>query len=82
MQVDHVRHDRRAEDADREQDRLRSLELRKDRVLRDRQERRVREEHLEDVAEPDHADHRGDRRLEWTEAESLETEDPEGGDRR
>ena len=81
MQIDDVRHDRRAEDADSEEDRLRALELGEDGVLRDREERRVRVEHLDDVAEADHADHCGDRGFERPEPETLQPEDPEGRDR-
>src|SRR5919197_1511177 len=79
VKVDHVRHDRCAEDSDREQHRLSPGELRHHRVVRDRAERRLRLEDLAEVADADEADDGGDRRLEGPEPEALEPEDREGG---
>ena len=77
VQVDHVRHDRRAENADGEQYRLVALEVGDDRVLGDRPERRVGEPELSQVADADHGDERRDHSLERPEAEALQTEDQE-----
>ena len=82
MQVDDVRHDGRAEDADGEQDRLAPGELREDGVLRGQPQRRVRVEELAEVADADQQHHHGDHRLERAEAEALQAEDQEGGDAR
>ena len=49
-------------------------------MVRDRPDRRLRVEELADVANPDHADHGSNRRLEDPESEALETEDQKGAD--
>ena len=77
MQVDHVRHHGRAENADREQHGLVSGELGDDGVLRDRPERRMSEPELTEVADPDHDHERGDHRLERPESIPLKSEDQE-----
>ena len=82
MQPDDVRHHRRAEDPDGEEHRALPLELRDDRVAPDGGEVGVRLEELDDVARADREDHHADHRLERTEAEPLQAEDREGGDRR
>ena len=80
MEIDHVRHHRRAEDPDREQDRLAARELRHEGVLGHGAERRLRVEELAEVAEADHSHDRRDHRLERPEAEALQAEDQEGRD--
>ena len=80
VQVDHVRHHRRAEDPDREQHRLAAGERRRHRVQRHRPERRVRVEELRDVRDPDHADEGRDHGFERAQSEALEGEDREGAD--
>ncbi len=82
VEVDDVRHDRRAEDPDREEERLAAAELRHDRVVEDRAVLRVGEDELGDVAGADHADERRDHRLERPRAEPLQTEDRERRDAR
>ena len=82
VEVDHVRHHRRAEDPDREQHRLAARELRLDRVQRDRAERRVGEVELGQVADADRGHEAGDHGLEDPQAEALQAEDQEGDRRR
>ena len=82
VEVDHVRHHGRAEDADREQYGLATGEPGHQGVSPDRAERRVGHEELGDVADADHADDRGDHRLERPEAEALQREDRERRDAR
>src|SRR5581483_11341208 len=81
-QPDDVRHDRRAEDADGEEDGVAAREARDDRMPADRREIRVRLEELDDVAGADREHDYGDRRLERPEPEALQPEDPEGRYRR
>jgi hypothetical protein len=74
-----------AEDADRQQHRLRALEGRQDGVLGHGAEGRVREPELRDVARGDGADERDDHRLDRPEAIALQREDRErrrAGDQR
>ena len=75
MQVDHVRHHRRADDPDCEQNRLVAGELGHDRVLRDLAQWRMREPELGEVTDADHRDECGDHRLERAEPVPLEPED-------
>jgi hypothetical protein len=67
VQVDHVRHHGRAEDARGEQQRLRALKAR-DEAARDAAPRRVGEPDLEREADHDHAHEHANRSLEVTEA--------------
>jgi hypothetical protein len=80
VQVDDVRHDRRAEDAGGEQDRVGPGEVRHEALDRlagvEADPHRVVEE-----AEQDHAEHPGDDELEAPVAPALEPEDGEGDDR-
>ena len=79
VEVDDVRHHRRAEDPDREQDALRALEAGHE-PLRDLPPgRRIGEEHLRRERDHDHADERGDHGLEPAEAARLQREDRERG---
>jgi hypothetical protein len=80
VEVDHVRHHRRAEDPDRQQDRLATCELRQEGVLADGAQRWLRVEELAQVANADHAHDRCDHGLEGPEAEALQAEDRNGGD--
>ena len=57
VQEDHVRHHRRAEDADRQQHALGPVELRRDRARADRAPVGIADERLDQVADRDHADH-------------------------
>ena len=75
MQVDDVRHDRRAEDADGQQQLSLPANWGTTACLADRAERRVARAELDQVADGDHADDRGDHRLERAEAEALQRED-------
>ena len=72
-----MRHHRRADNPDGEQDRLVAGELGHDCVLRDLAQRRMCEPELSEVTDPDHRDECGDHRLERTEAVPLEPEDQE-----
>ena len=76
-----MRHHRRAEDADGEQHRAAALELGQDGVPADRAEIRPRLEELDDVTGADREHDHADRRLERSEAEPLQAEDQERGDR-
>ena len=78
VEVDHVRHHRRPEDPDGQQQRFAAAELRQHRVLRHRSERRMRVPELGDVARRDHADEADDHGLESPEPEALQTENREG----
>ncbi len=76
VEVDHVRHHRRAEDPGGEQHALRAVEAR-DQTRRRPGRARPGVEHLEGEAREDHADEAGDHRLELPEALGLERKDPE-----
>ena len=80
VEVDDVRHHRRAEDPDREQDALRALEA-GDETLRDLRRIGIGEEDLRGERDHDHADERRDHGLEPTEAARLQREDRERGRR-
>ena len=82
VQIDHVRHDGRADDPDREQRALAAPELGIDGVLGHRVVVRVGEGQLDDVAGADHAHQHGDHSLECAESEPLQAEDQERGDSR
>src|SRR6266511_191738 len=77
VEADHVRHHRRAEDADGEQHRLVAGEVRDDGMPTDRAERRVREPELAEVADADHEDEGGDHGFERAEAVALEPQEQE-----
>ena len=77
VQVDHMRHHRRADDADGEQHGLVALEVGNDRMLRHGSERRMRQPQLAEVADADHGDERRDHGFERAEAEALQSEDQE-----
>ena len=79
VQVDHVRHHGRAEDPDREQHALRTVEPR-DEAAEHRAGIGVGDEHLDREAGDDHHDQRGDHCFETPEPVRLERKDPERGD--
>ena len=80
VQVDHVRHHRRAEDPDREQHRVAARELRLEHVHRDRPKGWVRVVELGQIAGPDRTDEAGDHRFEGPQPEPLQAQDRERGD--
>ena len=78
MEVDDVRHHRRADDPDGEEHALRPVEAR-DEPARDVRARRARHEHLQRERADDDADQRRDHRLEPPEPARLQREDRERG---
>ena len=81
MQIDRVRHHGGADDADGEQQRAGIGDLRHHGVDRRRRPIDRRDEHLDQVAEPDEADHAADDQLDRPESETFEHQDAVGGDR-
>ena len=77
VEVDGMRHDRRADDADGEIDRRTAREMRDERVAERRRRRRPDLERLVQEAEEDEAEKRGDRELEAPVAVALQLEDGE-----
>ena len=82
MQVDRMRHHRRADETDRERERTGVGNLRHDRMPRRRAPIDRCDEHLDQVAKPDDADEAADDQLDWPEAETFERQDAVGDDRR
>ncbi len=80
VQVDHVRHHRRAEDSDCEEDALRPVEAGHEEAVPDSRRLRMGHEHLEREGDDDDPDQARDHRLEPPEALRLQGEDPERGD--
>ena len=81
MQVDRMRHDGGADDADREQQRLRIGELRHDGMEGRRSPIDRGDEHLDQVAKPDDAHQAADDQLDRPEAEAFEHQQAVGHDR-
>ena len=81
VQINHVRHHRRAEDAAGEQNAFRAAELWHDRVIRDLSPVCLADKCFGDVTQRDHADERGDDRFERTKPVAFETQDHERKDR-
>ena len=80
MQIHGVRHHGRADDADREQQRLRVGDLRRHHVHGSRPPVDRRDEHLDQVAERNDAHHRADDELDRPEAVTLQHQQRVGED--
>ena len=81
MQIDRVRHDGGADDADRQQQRLGIGDFRRDQMIRRRRPVDRRNEHFEEIAKADHADDRADDQFERPEAVAFEHQQAVGHDR-
>ena len=81
MQVDRVRHHRRTDNADRQQQRLGIGDFRHDRMISRRAPIHRRNEDLDQIAKPDNADQAADDQFDRPEAAALEQEDAIGDDR-
>ena len=75
MQVDRMRHDRRANDADREHERMPVGELRQHRMQKRHLPIDGRDEHFEEVGKPDRSDEGAYRQFDRPEAEPLQCHD-------
>lgn len=82
VQIERVRHDRRADDAHRERERRAVAQLRHDEMVCGRVPVLRRDQQFAEVARADHADQRRDRGLERPEAALFQREDRAGQHRR
>ena len=81
MQIDRVRHDGGADDADGEQQRLGIGDFRRDQMVRRRRPIDRRDEHFQEIANADHADDRADDQFERPEAVAFEHQQAVGHER-
>ena len=81
MQIDRVRHDGGADDADGQEQRLGVGDFRRHQMVRRRRPIDRSDEHFEEIANTDHADDRADDQFEWPEAVTLEHQQAVGHER-